>query len=80
MTALVGLFADETEDATKGIGGVFVTTDCNGVDTHLYDWVIVATWLRHIAEVKDIFLFNLEFFHEMGHTEDFVHARNKSVN
>ena len=57
-----------------------MATNRNSIDAHLDDWVIVATWLRHIAEVKDVFLFDFELFHEVSHAEDFVHARNKGIN
>ena len=74
------LFANKAEDAAKGIGGIFVTAHRNGINAHLYDWIIVAARLSHIAEVKDVLLFDLEFFHKVSHTKDFVHARNKGVN
>ena len=51
----------------------------DGVDTHLDDWIVVTTRLSHIAEVEDIFLFNFELFHKVGHTEDFVHAWSDGV-
>ena len=54
--------------------------DGDGVDAHLDDWVIVAAGLGHVAEVKDIFFFDIEFFEKMGHTKDFVHAWGDGVN
>ena len=54
--------------------------DRDGIDAHLNDGIIVATWLSHIAKVEDIFLFDFEFFHEVGHAEDFVHTWSDGVN
>ena len=46
--------ADDAEDTAKGIGGVFVRTDGDGVDAHLDNWIIVAAWLCHVAEIEDV--------------------------
>ena len=54
--------AEDTEDATKAKGGVFVITDGDGVDTHLDNWIIVAAGLSHIAEVEDIFFCDIKLF------------------
>ena len=69
----------DAEDAAKCICGVFVRANRNGVDAHLYDWIIVAARLSHIAEVKDVGLFNVELIEQVGHTEDLVHAWSHSV-
>ena len=50
---------DEAENATEGIGGVFVVADGDGFDAHLDDRIIVAARLSHVAEVEDIFLFDI---------------------
>ena len=57
-----------------------MTANRNGVDTHLDDRIIIAARLSHIAEVEDFWFFDLEFFHEVGHAENLVHARSYSVN
>lgn len=58
LRALMGLQgAEDTENAAKSEGGVFVASDGNGVDAHFNDWIIVATWLSHVAEVEDVGFF-----------------------
>lgn len=57
-----------------------MTANSDCVDAHLDDRIIVATWLSHIAKVKNVLLSNFELFHEMGHAEDFIHAWGNSVN
>lgn len=52
----------------------------DGIDTHLDYWVIIATWLSHVAEVEDVLLLDVEFFEEVSHAEDFVHAWSDGVN
>ena len=53
---------------------------CDSVDAHLYDRVIIAAWLGHIAKVEDVGFFDVEFFHEVGHAKYFVHAWSNGVN
>ena len=57
-----------------------MTSDGDGVDAHLYNWVIVATRGSHIAKIEDIVFFYAELFHEVGHAEFFVHTWDNSVN
>ncbi len=71
---------DDAEDAFEGVGGVFVVADGDGVDTHLDDRVIIAARLSHVAEVEDVLFVDFEFFEEVGHTEDFIHAWSDGVN
>ena len=70
---------DEAENATEGIGGVFVVADGDGFDAHLDDRIIVAARLSHVAEVKDIFFANFELLEEVSHAEDFVHTGSNGV-
>ena len=77
----MGLFVGvNAENTAKGISSVFVRADGNCVDAHLDDWVIVAAWLSHIAEVEDFGFFDIELFEEVSHAKDFVHARDESIN
>lgn len=55
-------------------------TNSDGFDAHLNDWVVIAARLGHIAKIKNFWLFDFEFFHEVGHAENLVHARSDSVN
>ena len=57
-----------------------MVSDGDSIDTHFYDWVIIAARLGHITEVKDIFFLDFQLFEEVGHTEDFVHAWSNGVN
>ena len=50
------------ENSAQGVGGVFVATDCDGVDAHLDDWIIITARLGHVAKIKDVFFGNVEFF------------------
>lgn len=72
------LFCD-AKNAAECVGGIFVRTDSDSVDAHLDDWVIVAAWLGHVAEVENVGFFDGEFFEKMGHAEHFVHAWGDGV-
>ena len=74
------LSADDAENATQGVGGVFVVSDGDGINAHLDYGVIIATGLSHVAEVENIFFLDVEFFQEVSHAEDFVHARSDGIN
>ena len=76
---MAALFFRNSEDAAEGVGSIFVVADCDGVDAHLDDWIIIAAWLGHIAKVENLFFSDVEFFEEMSHAKHFVHARNKGV-
>ena len=52
-------YLDNTQYAAEGVGGVFVVSDSDGVDAHLDDWIIVAAGLGHVAEIQDIFFFDM---------------------
>ena len=54
-------------------------THGNGIDTHFDDRIVIAAWLCHIAEVENIIFASVEFFHEMGHTKFFIHARGNCI-
>ena len=54
--------------------------DGDSVDAHLDNRVIVAARLGHIAKVENFGFLDVEFFEQVGHAEDFVHARDESVN
>ena len=76
----MGLFGVvDAEDAAKSVSCIFVRTNSDCINAHLDDWVIIAAWLSHIAEIENFGFLNLELLEEMGHAEDFVHARNESV-
>ena len=79
-TEIAALFFRDGEDAAEGVGSVFVATDSDGINAHLNDWIIVATWLSHIAKVEDFFFGDIQFFEEVSHAKDFVHARDESIN
>ena len=70
---------EDAEDAAEGVGGVLVIPDGNCVNAHLHDGVIVAARLGHVAEVEDVGFFDVEFFEEVSHTENFVHAWGNGV-
>ena len=63
----------------EGEGGVFVGMDSDGIDAHLNNGVVIASWLGHVAEIKDVGFFDFEFFEEMSHAEFFVHTWSNGV-
>ena len=56
-----------------------MASDGDGVDAHLYDGVIVATGLSHVAKVQYIFFGDIQFFQKVGHAEFFVHTRGDGI-
>ncbi len=80
ILAWIQLFLNEAENAAQSISSIFVTADSDRIDTHLNNWIIVATWLGHVAKVKNVLFIDFKFFHEMSHAEDFVHAWSDGIN
>ena len=39
-----------------------MTSNGDGIDAHLDYWIIIAAWLRHVAEVEDVFFGDFELF------------------
>ena len=64
-TLLLMLFANKAEDAAKGIGGIFVAANRNGINAHLYDWIVVAARLTKsylFQYMKSPFKYNFLFW------------------
>ena len=57
-----------------------MAANSDGIDTHLDDRVVVATWLSHVAKVENVGFFDFELFQKMSHTEDFIHTWSNGIN